>query len=162
MNMKLAINKKTSLRIFNRAPINFWEPEKVEEDSMTKTSYYEDSICHEVIYSPADKDSESYKLYIEPFFHGMAAQWLKFMDRLNIVIHGNGLDNDGLAHFNVMTCSSLKGEALHVFNDKAAEQNEETMDSHVECLQAITEHVFPNDNPLLQQKTLCTTTCSFT
>jgi hypothetical protein len=38
MNMKLAINKKMSLRIFNRAPINFWEPEKVEEDSMTKTS----------------------------------------------------------------------------------------------------------------------------
>jgi hypothetical protein len=44
--MKLVINKKTSSRIFNRAPINFWEHEKVEEDSMTKTSY-EDSICDE-------------------------------------------------------------------------------------------------------------------
>jgi hypothetical protein len=53
--MKLAITKKTSLRIFNRAPINFWEPEKVEEDSMTKNNFYQDSICHEVKYDPTDK-----------------------------------------------------------------------------------------------------------
>ncbi len=63
------------------------------------------------------------------------------MDRLNLVIHGNGLDNDGPAHFNV-TCSLLKGKALCIFNDKAAEQKEETTDSHIQCLQAITEHVF--------------------
>jgi hypothetical protein len=53
-----------------------------------------------------------------------------------------------------MTRSLLKGEAIHVFNDKAAEQKEETTDSHVQCLQAMTEHVFPKDNPLLKQKTL--------
>jgi hypothetical protein len=63
----------------------------------------------------------------------MAEQWLKFMDKLNIVIQGNGLDNDGLAHFNV-TRSLLKGEALHVFNDKAVEQKEMTKDTHVQCL----------------------------
>jgi hypothetical protein len=35
----------------NRAPINFWELEKkVEEDSMTKTSY-KDSICRSQIQS---------------------------------------------------------------------------------------------------------------
>jgi hypothetical protein len=39
MNMKLAITKKTSSRIFNRAPIKFWEAEKVEEDSTTKNFY---------------------------------------------------------------------------------------------------------------------------
>ena len=33
------------------------------------------------------------------------------------------------------------------------EQKEETMDIHVQCLQAIMEHVFPADNPLLKQKT---------
>jgi hypothetical protein len=39
MNMKLVINKKMSSKIFNRAPINFWELEKkMEEDSTTKTS----------------------------------------------------------------------------------------------------------------------------
>jgi hypothetical protein len=71
MNMKLAINKKSSLRIFNRAPINFWEPDKVEENSLTKTSY-KDHICDEVKYNPADKKSHSYKLYIKPLSHGMA------------------------------------------------------------------------------------------
>jgi hypothetical protein len=61
MNMKLAFTKKTSLRIFNRAPINFWEPEKVEEDSMTKNNFYQDSICHEVKYNPINKKSDTYK-----------------------------------------------------------------------------------------------------
>jgi hypothetical protein len=51
MNMKIAMNKKTGSRIFNRASINFWETVVVEEDSMTKTSY-EDIICHEVKYDP--------------------------------------------------------------------------------------------------------------
>jgi hypothetical protein len=53
--MKLAITKKMISRIFNRAPINFWEPEKVEEDSTTKNNFYQDSICHEVKYDPTDK-----------------------------------------------------------------------------------------------------------
>jgi hypothetical protein len=47
----------------------------------------------------------------------------------------------------------LKGEALHVFNHKAAEQKEKIKDTHVQCLWAIMEHVFPADNPLLKQKT---------
>jgi hypothetical protein len=45
------------LRLFDRAPIKFWEPETVEGDSRTKTSY-EDSICHEVKYDPKDKQGE--------------------------------------------------------------------------------------------------------
>ena len=95
---------------------------------------------------------KSYKKYIKPFSYGTAEQWLKFMEDLNIVIHGNGLNNNGLVCFN-LTRSSLKGEALYVFNDKAAEQKEEIRDTHVQCLYAITEHVFPKDNPLLKQKT---------
>jgi hypothetical protein len=49
------------------------------------------------------------------------------MEDLNIVIHGNGLNKNGSVRFN-LTHSSLKGEALCVFNDKAAEQEEETRD----------------------------------
>jgi hypothetical protein len=60
MNRKVALNKKMSSRIFSRAPVNSWEPPKVEEDSMTKT-LYEDHICHEVKYDPSDKDSKMYK-----------------------------------------------------------------------------------------------------
>jgi hypothetical protein len=143
--MKLAITKKTSSRIFNRAPINFWEPEKVEEDSTTKNNFYQDSSCHEVKHDPT-------KNYIKPFSHGTPEQWLKFMEDLNVIIRGNGLDKNGLAHFN-LTRSSLKGEALCIFNDKAAEQEEETRDTHINCRRAIMEQMFPKDNPLSKQKT---------
>jgi hypothetical protein len=74
------------------------------------------------------------------------------MEDLNIVIRGNGLNKNSSARFN-LTHSSLKGEALRVFNDKAAEQEEETRDTHIQCLRAITEQVFPKDNPLSKQKT---------
>jgi hypothetical protein len=77
--MKLAITKKMSSRIFNRAPINFWELEKVEEDSTTKNNIYQDSICYEVKYDPTDKKSDTYKKYIKPFSHGSPEQWLKFI-----------------------------------------------------------------------------------
>jgi hypothetical protein len=88
--MKVTLNKKTSTKIFNRAPINFWEPPKVEKDSTTKTSC-KDHICHEVKYDPSDKDSKSYKKYIKPFSYRTAKQWLKFMEDLNVVICGNGV-----------------------------------------------------------------------
>jgi hypothetical protein len=74
------------------------------------------------------------------------------MEGLNIIIRGNGLDKNGSALFN-LTRSSLKGEALCIFNDKAVEQEEETKDNHIQCLRAITEQVFPKDNPLSKQKT---------
>jgi hypothetical protein len=147
--MKIAMNKNVSSRLFNRAPINFWEPVVVEQPSTTKN---DDSICHEVKYDPADKTSESYKMYMTAFSHGTPEQWLKFMENLNVVIRGNGLDENGRARFN-LTRSSLKGEALCTFNDKAAEQESETKDSHIKCLRAIMEQVFPKDNPLQKQKT---------
>jgi hypothetical protein len=150
--MKIAMNKKMGLRIFNRAPINFWESVTVEEDSTTKTSY-EDTICHEVKYDPTNKESDQYKKYVKPFSHGTPRQWLKLMEALNIVIRGNGLDKNGRVHFNLTRSSLIKGEALHVFNDKAMEQEEEMKDSHIKCLHAITEHIFPKDNLLLKQKT---------
>jgi hypothetical protein len=119
-------NQQVELKVFNRAPINFLEPDEVEEDSMTKQSY-KDDICHEVKYNPSyQKKSLTYELYIKPFSHGTPAtpeQWLKFMAKVKLVIHGNGLDEDGLAWFNV-TCSLLKGDAVHIFNDKAVEQKE--------------------------------------
>jgi hypothetical protein len=91
--MKVGLNKKLIWRVFNRAPINFWEPDDVKEDSTTKTSF-DHEICHEVKYNPTNKKSQSYKLNIKPFLHGTAVQWLKFMDKLNIVIHANGLNSD--------------------------------------------------------------------
>ncbi len=134
--MKITTNKKMSSRIFNRALINFWEAVVVEEDSMTKK---EDIICHKVKYETTNKGSDTYEKYMMPFSHGKPEQWLKFMEALNVVICGNGLSKNGHAHFNLTP--SIKGEALHVFND-----------THIKCLHAITEHVFPKDNPLQKQK----------
>jgi hypothetical protein len=68
-----------------------------------------------------------------------------------VVIRGNGLNENGRAHFN-LTRSSLKSDALHIFNHKAAEQEKETKDSHIECLRTVMEQVFPKDNPLQKQK----------
>jgi hypothetical protein len=65
--MKIAMNKNVSSRLFNRAPINFWEPVVVEQPSTTKN---DDSICHEVKYDPANKTSKSYKMYMTAFSHG--------------------------------------------------------------------------------------------
>jgi hypothetical protein len=95
-------------------------------------------------------------MYMTAFSHGTPEQWLKFMENLNVVIRGNGLDENGRARFN-LTRSSLKGEALHTFNDKVAEQESKTKDSHIKCLCTITEQVFPKDNPLQKQKTYATT-----
>jgi hypothetical protein len=153
MNMKLATNKNLSSRIFNRAPINFWKLEKkVEEDSTIKTSY-KDSICHEVKYNTANKESASYKLYIKPFSHGIAEQWLKFKDKLNIVIHGNGLNNDGLAHFNVtqsllkvrLFISSMTRQQNKKKRQKILMFNVPKLCHYRTCV--------PADNPLLKQKT---------
>jgi hypothetical protein len=74
------------------------------------------------------------------------------MEDLNVVIRGNGLNKNGSVHFN-LTRSSLKVEALRVFNDKAVEQEKETRDTHNKCLCAVMEQVFPKDNPLSKQKT---------
>ena len=142
------MNKNMGLRIFNRAPINFWESVAVEEDAMTKNK---DTICHKVKHNPAENGSDTYRKHMKPFTHGMPEQWLKLMEALNIVICGNGLNENGHVPFN-LTCSSLKGEALCVFNDKAAEQEEEMKYTHINCLRAITEHIFSKDNPLQKQK----------
>jgi hypothetical protein len=66
----------------------------------------EDSFCHEGKYDPTHKGSESYKKYMMPFSHGMPEQWLKFMENINVVICGNGLDKNVHASFN-LTRSSL-------------------------------------------------------
>jgi hypothetical protein len=130
----------------------------VEEDSTTKASY-EDSICHEVKYDPTNKESDTYKKYIKPFFHGTSEQWLKFMEDLNVIIRGDGLDDNSLAHFN-LTCSSLKGEALHIFNVKAAKQikRQVILIFNVSVLSRNTYS--PNIIHSLNRKPICTTTCS--
>jgi hypothetical protein len=159
MNMKLAISKKMNWRLFNRAPINFWEPETVDEDSMTKTSY-EDNICHEVKYDPNDKQGDTYKKYIKPFSHGTPEQWLKFMEDLNVVICGNGLDNNGLVCFN-LTRASLKGEALCVFKQNKKKKAKKKQRTHILNVFMLSQNMCsPRTICSLNRKPICATKCS--
>jgi hypothetical protein len=66
-------------------------------------------VHNEVKYDPTNKKSDTYKKYIKPFSYGTPEQWLKFMEDLNIVIHGNGLDKNGSACFN-RTASAICAE----------------------------------------------------
>jgi len=149
--MKIALNNETSSNLFLRAPINFWETQEEEMTSVTNGQSHKDVTIHEVKYDPSKSKEKSgtYKVYLEPFGSGMPEQWLKFKAKLNIIITGNGLAEDGPARFNV-TRSSLKDEALRVFEDKAKELSSETTSNH--CLQAITEHVFPHMALQCQQR----------
>jgi len=148
-SMKTTSNNKTSQKTFLKAPIGFWETAE-EEKAFTTGQSHHDATIHEVKYDPSKKESSTYKLYLEPFDSGTAEQWLKFKAKLMIVINGNGLNEDGPALF-LLTCSSLKGEALRVFQDKAKELKEVTKENHIKCLQAVTKHVFP-DQALRRQK----------
>ena len=147
--MKIAPKNKTSSKAFLKAPITFWKPLE-EQETSTNDQSHADATIHEVKYNPSVKKSGTYKVYIVPFNFGTAEQWLKFQSKLNLVITGQGLVDDGQACFNV-TRSLLKGEALRVFNDKALQLKDETKNNHVKCLQAVTEHVFP-DEALQSQK----------
>jgi len=130
-----------SLNTFLKAPITFWKPEE-EQEILTTGQSHADATIHEVKYNPSEKKSGTYKVYIAPFAFGDAEQWLQFKSKLDLVINGQGLLEDGPARFN-LTRSLLKGEALRVFNDKALELKSETKNVHIKCLQAVTEHVFP-------------------
>ena len=130
-----------SLNTFLKAPITFWKPEE-EQEILTTGQSHADATIHEVKYNPSEKKSGTYKVYITPFAFGDAEQWLQFKSKLDLVINGQGLLEDGPARFN-LTRSLLKGEALRVFNDKALELKSETKKHHIKCLQAVTEHVFP-------------------
>jgi hypothetical protein len=83
------------------------------------------------------------------------------MDKLNIVIQGNGLNKDGPACFN-MTHSLLKGEALHVFNSKAAEQKEKTKKLMFNVFKPLWNMCSLLTILCSNRKLICATTCFFT
>ena len=98
-------------------------------------------MVHEVCYNPTNVDSQTYKIYLNPFDTGSMEQWLKFLMKLDLIITKNGL-MASLANFNLMQ-SLLKGEALQHFNNKAQELQTETDTHHKMCINAVSEHIFP-------------------
>jgi hypothetical protein len=83
------------------------------------------------------------------------------MEDLNVIICGNGLDKNGSACFN-LTRSSLKGEARRVFNDKAAEQEEEQETLILNVSVLLQNKCSQRTIHFLSRKLIYATTCSFT
>ena len=108
-----------------------------------------DATVHEVRYDPTDVDSQTYKVYLSPFDSGTPEQWLKFCTKLDLIMTGNGLTT-GPARFN-FTKSVLKGEALQNFTNKATDLGAQTVQNHRQCLQAVSDRIFPTD-ALQEQK----------
>ena len=109
-----------------------------------------DATVHEVHYNPANVDSQTYKIYLNPFDTGSVEQWLKFLTKLKLIITGNGLTASPVK-FNLMW-SLLKGEALRHFNNKAQELREETATHHKMCLNVVSTHIFPKNTLQMQKR----------
>jgi hypothetical protein len=116
-------------------------------DSNSKRDH--EATTREVRYDYTNPDSLTYKVYLSPFDHGSPEEWLKFHTKLNLIIQGNGLTT-GPNRYNLM-CALLKGKALCHFNNKVQELDTATVAHHTECMQAVTEHIFPK-NALQTQK----------
>ena len=143
--MKVVQDKSTSAQVSILSPIPFLKP-KAPEDT---TQHSGDAMAHEVRYNSQDPNSQTYKIYLEPFDSGTPEEWLEFQAKIKLIWNGNGLTT-GLAQYN-LACSLLKGDALRVFNAKATDLGPETVPHMTQCLQAVTLHVFPSQS-LRRQK----------
>ena len=113
--MKVSTTNNNGRNAFARnlmAPIPFYPKADSSSGLNNKKSAERDcdAVVHEVCYDPANTDSQTYKIYLNPFDTGSLELWLKFLTKLNLIITRNGM-MAGLAKFNLMWML-LKGEAL--------------------------------------------------
>jgi hypothetical protein len=91
--------------------------------------------------NPSDKHSPTHEIQVPYFKSGTAEQFLEFMDKVSAVIVGQNL-NSGAKQFAFMR-QVLKGDALAHFNYTATERVNEDEEDFIECIKALTKHVFP-------------------
>ena len=139
--MKVSINTNTKQ---NKAAIPVPIPfEREEQVDPTLLEASHDVTTHEVRYDPTSANSKTYKVNLQAFSGGTPERWLEFLAVLNTVIKGNCV-TEGPQLFN-LTRTALKGDARRVFETKATELRKETPKRYTQCIQAVTEHVFPKD-----------------
>ena len=139
--MKVSINTNTKQ---NKAAIPVPIPfEREEQVDPTLLEASHDVTTHEVRYDPTSASSKTYKVNLQAFSGGTPERWLEFLAVLNTVIKGNCV-TEGPQLFN-LTRTALKGDARRVFETKATELRKETPKRYTQCIQAVTEHVFPKD-----------------
>ena len=106
MTMKVSTTNNNGSNAFAKnllAPISFYP--KVDSssglDNEKHSEHDRNVMVHEVHYDPANVDSQTYKIYLNPFDTGSVEQLLKFLTKLNLIITRNGLTS-GPAKFNLM------------------------------------------------------------
>ena len=96
MTMKVSTTNDNGSDAFAKnllAPISFYPKadSSLGLDNEKHSERDHDAMVHEVCYDPTNVDSQTYKVYINPFDTGSVEQWLKFQMKLNLIITGNGL-----------------------------------------------------------------------
>ena len=115
--MKVSTNTNTKqAKAVIPVPIPFKREEQVDPTTLEGSH---DITTHEVRYDASSSRSKTYKVNLQAFSSRMPECWLEFLALLNTIIKGNSVMEEGPQLFNLM-CTTLKGDALHVFKKKAS------------------------------------------
>ena len=152
---KRATNKNPSGFVAPPIPLDRPEPKELEKD---------DYVTLKLKTAPRSATSAEYSLNVPYFRSGTAEEWLKFLINLTRALNGQNLTS--ASHMYSMARRLLVGEALSHFEKKAesfvtiddrdpdnpVEVLNETAANFKECLQAVTETVFPKKALMTQKR----------
>jgi hypothetical protein len=134
MKVTFSSNKSVSNKRFIVPPIAFERPP-------SKDPKKDDVVTFKLRYDPESSQSQNYEVNVVMFKLGSPEEWLKHVVAVKKVIVGQNI-TDGPGMFRMMH-RTIEADALAVFNQKAKDLKEETMNSFGECIKAVTTHVFP-------------------
>ena len=125
---------KTGRKPFVPPPISLEQPVVKE---LKKQEY----LTMKLRSDPVDANSQIYDLTIQFFRTGTPEEWLLFQRDLNRVLVGQNITT-GQGKF-TMIRRLITGDTLAVFNKAAQEHGNETNVTFLQCLQDVTNHIFP-------------------
>lgn len=122
-------------------PKNFVPP-AISLDRPTMKTYAKSEVLSLKLRSnPAEANSQTYELTVPFFRSGTPEEWLVVKKSILRIMVGQNI-TAGPGKYS-MTRRILDGDALAKFDSKAAELGPETNNNFVTCLNAVTQHVFP-------------------
>ena len=141
--MSLKTNPSTGHQQYVPPAIPLERPERKE--------YKKDEVLSLKLRSnPNDEASQTYELTVPFFRSGTPEEWLLVKKSIIKILAGQNVTG-GPGQY-AMTRRILDGDALARFNAKATELGNETVAHHSACLNAVTEHVFPQRSLQYQRR----------
>ena len=107
----------------------------------TKRDEKEKPIGFELRTIPTDADSSKIKFNVYVFKNGTCEEWLRHKKNIRTILTGLNATN-GPSSFSIAR-RLLEGEPLSAFNAKASEVGTETVLHFKDCMDAVTQMVFP-------------------